>query len=130
MPPISTGHVPYYYVQRIRHRAFFMAKEILSVPALRVFRPISWRDRRLEYHHALIRRMCANRPWNFATVEELSAPLAAINEIRRKRSGANDPKAVSADLGRRASPLTRVRSPATCRLNIIPLSLDRLNGIE
>jgi surface carbohydrate biosynthesis protein len=82
MPPISRGRAAYYYAQRLRHRAFFIAKEILSHGALRPLRRIAWIDRKVENHESLIRRMRTNRARSFAPVEELAAMDALINEIR------------------------------------------------
>jgi surface carbohydrate biosynthesis protein len=82
MPPISRARALYYYLQRIRHRAFFVAKEALATRALRPFRAIPWIKRRVDNHESLTHRMRTHRPRSFATVEDLAAMDAVINEIR------------------------------------------------
>jgi len=83
MPPISRAHAAYHYAQRIRHRAFFVAKEVISRNrALGFLRRIGWVEKKVENHEALVGRMRTNRPKSFATVEELAQMDALINEIR------------------------------------------------
>jgi surface carbohydrate biosynthesis protein len=82
MPPISRSRALYYYLQRIRHRAFYVAKDLLTRRAFYPFRVIPSVRRKVENHESLLRRMRTHRPRSFATAEELAAMDALINEIR------------------------------------------------
>jgi surface carbohydrate biosynthesis protein len=90
MPPISQARATYYYLQRIRHRAFHVAKDILSLPVFRPLRPIGWLGRKIENHESLMHRMRTHRPRSFATVEELVKMDSTINQIRATDADAHE----------------------------------------
>jgi surface carbohydrate biosynthesis protein len=88
MPPISRARALYYYAQWIRHRAFFIIKDILARtrPGF-LLRRLGWLAKKVDNHEALMRRMDADRGKNLASLAELEQLDRLVNVMRRTDGG-------------------------------------------
>ena len=81
MPRIGTIKSAYFYLQWLRHRGFFVIKEMLArVGPACAIRKIKFIARKIDNHKALMHRMNTDREKNLASVAELEA----LNTITEK----------------------------------------------
>lgn len=83
MPPVGILRRTYYYVHWLRHRVFFLAKEVLVLPPIyKLLGKLPRLGSKLENHQLLLLRMSTDRWKNLASLEELQDLDRAIERIR------------------------------------------------